>query len=380
MSMANDFTVKINASVDVSNIKKQLQEVSKTTTIKFNVDGQKVTTEMSQLRDSLGNVYKATTKVDASGKTLSSTFTTLDKKTGTLGTTLEGMGRKIQSVNGVFQAMKNVVVNVSQLLEPLLEYDEALTDFKKVSDLSGEALDDYGKKLGELGKEVARTRAEMVEGATIFRQSGYSDEDAATLSRISALFQNVADTEISASDAAGIIVSQMKAFNITAEDAETIVDKINRISNEFAVSSTDIATGLSKTSAAMAVLGNDMNETIGLVTAGSEILHSQSAKVARGLRTIGNNFAAAAKEAKSFDVKVQGTTKSISLINETTGDIESTFDIFKNLSPYWDKMTNSEKQSVALAYAGKLILACDRFNCGEGGITNPSCGLWAMVA
>lgn len=184
--MANDFTVKIKASVDVDNIKKQLQEVSKTTTIKFNVDGKKVTTEMSQLRDSLGNVYKATTKVDSSGKTLSNTFTALDKKTGTLGTTLEGMGRKIQSVNGVFQAMKNVVVNVSQLLEPLLEFEDALTELKKVSSLSSEELDTYTKKLGELGKEVGKSRAEMTDAATEFVKSGFSEDDAAVLARVAA--------------------------------------------------------------------------------------------------------------------------------------------------------------------------------------------------
>lgn len=184
--MANDFTVKIKASVDIDNIKKQLQEVSKTTTIKFNVDGKKVTTEMSQLRDSLGNVYKATTKVDSSGKTLSNTFTALDKKTGTLGTTLEGMGRKIQSVNGVFQAMKNVVVNVSQLLEPLLEFEDALTELKKVSSLSSEELDTYTKKLGELGKEVGKSRAEMTDAATEFVKSGFSEDDAAVLARVAA--------------------------------------------------------------------------------------------------------------------------------------------------------------------------------------------------
>lgn len=193
----------------------------------------------------------------------------------------------------------------------------------------------------------------MVAASSEYVKSGFSEEDAAILSRVTALFQNVADSEIDAGDASSFIISQLKAFRFEAEQAEDVVNAVNQVANEFAVSSTDISTGLAKTSSAMSVLGNDFNETIGLITAGTELMTGQASKVARGLRTIGNNFASAAKESDSFDIKVQGTTKSISLIDKQTGDLASTFDIFRELSKYWDDMTNAEKQSVALAYSGK---------------------------
>ena len=103
----------------------------------------------------------------------------------------------------------------------------------------------------------------------------------------------------------------------------------------------------------MGTLGNNFEESIGLITAGTEIMQNQAGKVSRGLRTIGNNFANAAKEADSFDYKVQGTTKSLSLIDDQTGDMKSTFQIFSDLKDDWDKMSNSEKQAVAIAYSGK---------------------------
>lgn len=352
--MADDFKLNIKAQVDVNDIKKQLREVSKTQKITFDANGiPKITQEFSKLKDTAGNAYLEMKKLDSEGNTLSTTFTRTASGAQTLGENFESMGRKLQSINGVFQAVKNVVVNFGQAIEPLLEFDKELTEFKKVSDLSGEALDEYTKKLGKMGTEVSRTTAEMVSSASEFKRSGYSEEDAAILSKVSALFQNVADEEVEAGDAASFIVSQLKAFNFTANEAEGIIDAINEVANNFSVSSTDIATGLSKTSAAMSVLGNDFNQTIGLVTAGTEILTGQASKVARGLRTIGNNFANAAKESNSFNIKVQGTTKTISLINKQTGDIASTFDIFKELSKYWGDMTNAEKQAVAIAYAGK---------------------------
>lgn len=103
----------------------------------------------------------------------------------------------------------------------------------------------------------------------------------------------------------------------------------------------------------MSVLGNDFQHTIGLVTAGTEIMTGQAGKVARGLRTIGNRFADAAQQADSIEYSVGGVTKSLSLLDETTGDIKSTFDIFQGLKSDWDAMTNSEKQALAITYAGQ---------------------------
>lgn len=54
------------------------------------------------------------------------------------------------------------------------------------------------------------------------------------------------------------------------------------MSNNFAVSSTDIANALTKQSASLASYGNSLDESISLVVAGSEIMTNQSGKIARG--------------------------------------------------------------------------------------------------
>ena len=193
----------------------------------------------------------------------------------------------------------------------------------------------------------------MVGAATEFRKAGFGDEDAANLALVATMYQNIADQEISAGDAASFIVSQMKAFGIESDNAVHIIDAVNEVSNNFAVSSTDVSTALSKTSSAMSVLGNDYEQTIGLVTAGTEIMTGQASKVARGLRTIGNNFANAAQKGEDIEYTVDGVTKSLSLLDETTGDLKPTFEIFKDLKEDWDNMTDAERQALGIAYAGK---------------------------
>lgn len=121
----------------------------------------------------------------------------------------------------------------------------------------------------------------MVEGATNFKKSGYSEEDSAVLARIAALYQNIADEQISAGDSADFIISQMKAFNIEAGDAESIINKVNEVSNNYAVSSTDLAKGLQLVSAALSIGGNNLDEVLGLLTGGVEITRNAT-KMARG--------------------------------------------------------------------------------------------------
>ena len=81
----------------------------------------------------------------------------------------------------------------------------------------------------------------MVEGATEFRKNSFNDEDSANLAQVSAMFQNVADESLSAGDSASFIIAQMKAFGIEADNAIHIVDAVNAVSNNFAVSSGDLA-------------------------------------------------------------------------------------------------------------------------------------------
>lgn len=283
--MNGQYSVKVKAVLDTAGIKQQLETLSTKTTIKYNVDGIKdFTKETTKLKDAQGNLYTVMTKTGASGENLGHTFTTATKATkefANSGNTLFNVFKKVVEFGVVTDIIQGVSRAMQYAVESVFELDEAVTEFKKVSDLSGDALDDYTEKLGKMGQEVARTRAEMVDAATTFRKSGFGDEESADLALVATMYQNVADDAISAGESANFIIAQMKAFNIEAEDSVHIIDAINEVSNSFAVSSTDLATNIGKASAALAVGGNTYEEVLGLMTAGTEITRNAS-KMARG--------------------------------------------------------------------------------------------------
>ena len=116
----------------------------------------------------------------------------------------------------------------------------------------------------------------MVEAATTFRKSGFNDQDAATLAKVAAQYQNVADTAVSAEDAASSIVSQIRAFGEDADFATHVIDAYNEVANNFWVGTNDLSKAMEIASAGMATYGNEFEQIIGLVTAGTEIMTGRS--------------------------------------------------------------------------------------------------------
>ena len=122
--------------------------------------------------------------------------------------------------------IRAVRMTIQETITTLKEFDNALIEFRKVSDLAGESLTHYVAKLAEMGEVTGSTMQAMVEAATEFRKSGFSDEDSAKLASIAEKYRNIADEEISAGESASFIIAQMKAFNIEADQAEHIIDAV----------------------------------------------------------------------------------------------------------------------------------------------------------
>lgn len=245
-----------------------------------------------------------------------------------------------QMANKIYQMSKQAI---GAMVKEVYTVDEALTEFKKVSDLRGTGLDEYVKSLGESGQLVARTTSDMIDAATMFRKSGFSDEEAAELATIASMYQNIADTEVSASAAAASIVSQIQAWGKGAIEPIHIIDAYNEVANNFAVGTNDLSQALEISAAGMATYGNTFEETIGLITAGTEIMVGRSSQVARGLNTIAANIVKHKDLLAEYGIEVE----------DSNGNLKSTYDVLKELKPQWDKMTDAERNAVGVTLAGK---------------------------
>ena len=71
-----------------------------------------------------------------------------------LGDTMDDVSLTFQAANEIFSKSIDIIMS---MVDQVYELDSALTEFRKVSDLSGSALDDYVDKLNTMGSAVART-------------------------------------------------------------------------------------------------------------------------------------------------------------------------------------------------------------------------------
>lgn len=185
-----------------------------------------------------------------------------------------------------------------------------------------------------------------------FKKSGFSEKDSLELGRVASMYQNVADVELSAGDAANFIVSQMKAFNMTAQDSEHIVDAVNQVSNNFAVSSADIATNIGKASAAMATGNVTYEQSVGLMTAMTEITRN-GAKSARGLVSIQSRYNQIVDESSSTGKKLTAWYKEHNIaIKDQNGQLRSFFEVGADVAKIWDTLSDNEKRYYLNTQAG----------------------------
>ena len=274
------------------------------------------------------------------------------KSVKSLGQSFVDTTKKVTQFYTSVSLVSKVQDGIIATAQTVKEFDDTLTDFKKVSDLSGESLVNYTKKLGDLGTEIGRTRTEMTSAGTLFKQSGYSDEDTLVLSKVAEMYRNVADAQISSATSSEFVISQLKAFNMEAKDAIDIIDMVNQVSNEYATSSSDIAEGLTKSSASLATYGNSLNETIALISAGTEIMPQQASRISRGLVSVGANVASLANEAGELKYEINGITNSIALFDGATGEMKNTFQVLSEVAQGWDNMSKAEQSALALSLAG----------------------------
>lgn len=132
------------------------------------------------------------------------------------------------------------------MVEQVFELDASLTELDKVTDLTKEGLQGLADDAFEVGEKIGATGKNVIDATTIFAQAGYEAKDALDLGEQAIMLQNVSEAGATAAGSAETLIAAMKAFNLEASDSSHIVDALNEVSNKYAVSVSDLATGIKK--------------------------------------------------------------------------------------------------------------------------------------
>lgn len=251
------------------------------------------------------------------------------------------------------QAFRSAVSNVRQL-------DDSLLELSKVSDLSSAGLKDITNRAYDLGEQVGKTGTQVIDAITTFKRAGFDLEQSVSLAEDALKMTNVAEGIDDASTSAQYLISIMKGYRDTSSEFSTkILDAINEVSNTQAVDFDNLADGAQRLSAVANQAGVSFEQMLGVLTGGYEVLGNME-KTASGLITIftrlqsiqladEEDVESVAKLQESFSSATHGV---VNIVDQTTGQLRSAYDILSDLSKVWDTLDKNTQEGLAFAAGG----------------------------
>ena len=179
----------------------------------------------------------------------------------------------------------------------------------------------------------------------------------------------MADEQISAGEAADFIISQLIAFNLTAEESTHLIDVLNETSNQYSVSSADLAQGLSVVASTSNSMGNSLEETVAMLLAITEQTRSAS-RSARGMNTIFSRLSSVLDDSSSNGKAIQAIFDDLNItMYDSQGQMRDTFDLLTDLNGAWDSLDTNTQRYIAQTIAVMKVLI-------QGKLTGTALELW----
>lgn len=246
--------------------------------------------------------------------------------------------------------LKDVVVQVKAM-------DDALVELNKVADLSDKQLDSLTTRAFALADAVGQTGTEAINAITEVKRAGFSLEESELIAKYALMMTNVAEGIDDAGEAANILISVLKGTNAPISYASQLLDELNSISNQSAISFDALANMTQEIAGTMDTLGVSTQQTMSLLTGAYEVL--QDERVAKGISVIGLRISGL-NESLEKEAGLQSTVNDalmkyakISVFDEQTGQLRNYYDILDDLARVWDSLSKNAQSYLTTQLAGK---------------------------
>lgn len=156
------------------------------------------------------------------------------------------------------------------------------------------------------------------------------------------------------------MVGIMQAYNYKPDDSMKLIDQLNQIGNNFSISTSDLAKGLQISGSALEVGGNNIEQSMALITAYNSSIQdvSQAARAARtvSMRMHGVDAETLSAEGEDIDglidtvPKLESEIKSLTAVNgkagisltDATGKVKDDFTFLLDLAGRWKEIGQAD--------------------------------------
>jgi hypothetical protein len=167
-----------------------------------------------------------------------------------------------------------IINGLRKMKDSVIDIDTAMTNLYKVSDETSSKYRQFLQSANVEAQKLGRTVSSLIEQTATWKKLGFTTDESSDLAKVSSIYSNVG--EVSDDVAVSDLVTAMKAFNIAGSDSITIVDSLNKLGNEFATDAASLGEGLKNSASSLRLAGNDINQTLAMLTGGTEIIQNAS--------------------------------------------------------------------------------------------------------
>ena len=318
-------------------------------------------------KDGEGKVQQMAASFDASMTKIGSSVKEANKSTSLLGSLFGDLGKKWKELWVYASArfgVDEIIQQVRNGIQYVREIDSALTELKKVTDETDASYKRFLQDMSQTAGVVGSTVAELTTMSAEWARLGYSMEEAGQLAESTAILLNVSEFS-DATEASEALISTMQAFSYTADESQHVVDILNEVGNNFAVSSDGIATALQDSASALMEGGNNLEQAVALVAAANKVVQDPNS-VGSALRTISLRLRGTSVEVlEEMGEETDGVVSSVSKMQEKiraltgvdiidmNGAYKDTYTILFEIGKVWEKMSDIDQAALLELMAGK---------------------------
>ncbi len=356
MGSINEFWVKVQAQLEDTKFKKQMEQLSKKK-YKVNVDvsnsgSKKATRDLEQL------AYEAT-----------HTQTVFGKLKRSVGETFSGNKLAVTAYLATLKAIKGAA---SDAKTAIVDMDKAVTDLSVAQGQGRDTAANYLKQLNLQAQSIGATTKEVAQSADSWLRQGKSVKETGDLVYDSMILSKLG--QIESAKASEYLTSALNGYKKSASEAIDIVDKLTAVDMESASDAGGLAESMSRTASAASMAGVSMDKLIGMISTVKEVTQASDESVGNMFKSVFsrmNQIKAGKFVDEETGESLNDTEKVLNKIGisirDTNGQFLSSEKILDEVGSKWKSFDGVTQRAVATAMAGtyqynKLISLFDNYS------------------
>lgn len=332
-----------DASLKVKNAVKEWQEYVKTG---------KVTNE--GIKEKTDNINRLTKEMELANERTKRSAVGLQNWTNTITRAIK------QTIAYSFSL--GLVRKAQQLLREAIQFNIELNkEMTKIQVLQAKGaqtpdeITALARSYNELAKSLGATTMEIAEGSVEWLRQGKTVEETAELMKSSMMLSKLGAVE--AAEATEFLTSTLNGFEMEAEDAISVVDKLVQVDNIAATSTRELATALRYVAAVANQSGVTFEQLVSYIAVLSETTRLNAEQIGQSLKTIFTRMQDI--QAGGLDeegMNLNNVEKALARVDIKLRDSETSFrdlsDVLEDVAGKWSSLNEIEQANIAKAIAG----------------------------